>query len=72
MIATVTQIQNGCVKVRTRRNYVEETLEVSPTTARDLRVGDRLEVKRIVNNPYIVFIRIAEIDTGVRQHWRMR
>ena len=51
--ATVTSSKLGLVAVRVRRNPRQELLQGRHT---DLFVGDRIEVKRIVNNPYLVFV----------------
>ena len=51
MIATVTSVENGIVRARVRRNHRDEGLY---NRHYDLKVGDRVEVKRQTNNPYLV------------------
>ena len=51
MIATVTSVENGIVRARVRRNSRDEGLY---NRHYDLKVGDRVEVKRQTNNPFLV------------------
>lgn len=51
MQATVKKIEDGKVDVRVRRNHINERLDGRHT---DLKVGDKVEVKRVQNNPYLV------------------
>jgi len=51
MIATVASIEDGKITVRVRRNSHVETLY---RRHNDLSVGDRIEVKRQTNNPFLI------------------
>ena len=56
MQATVIGNVSGKVSVRVRRSSTPETLyRLHP----DLKVGQRVEVKREVNNPFVVFVRVV-------------
>jgi ferredoxin-NADP reductase len=50
-LGKVIESENGIVRVTVRRNNNSEGLYGLHT---DLRVGDKVEVKRVVNNPYLV------------------
>ena len=54
MQATVTRIDDGIVTVRVRRASRSEQLHKRHT---DLKVGDKVEVIRQVNNPYLLLWR---------------
>jgi len=54
MQATVTRITDGQVYVIVRRNYVEQYLNGSHP---DLKRGDKVEVKRVTNSPYLYRVR---------------
>ena len=54
MIATVVSIEDGNINVRVRRNSHVETLHHRHN---DLSVGDRIEVKRQTNNPFLIRIK---------------
>lgn len=54
MIAIVKKVEDGRVTALVRRNHRTETLEGRHD---DLKVGDRVEVKRVVNNPYLVRVK---------------
>lgn len=51
MLATVKKIQDGQVDCRVRRNCRNERLY---RLHFDLKIGDKIEVKRTPNNPYLV------------------
>jgi hypothetical protein len=51
MQAIVIKNENGIVTARVRRNYRNEQIQGRHD---DLRAGDRVEVVRKVNNPYLV------------------
>ena len=59
MQATVTTI-SPVVKARVRRGYQDETIQVPKHCIfhpdRGFKVGDKIEVRRQVNNPYLVFV----------------
>ena len=60
MIATVTSVNP--VKARVRRAHSSETIYNDSLSVENkqllaaVKVGDRLEVKRVTNNPYLVLI----------------
>ncbi len=69
MQATVTRITaGGELRVRVRRNHTDETI-----TSRDLKragteaiafaVGDRIEVARIANDPYLNFVSLVSLGS---------
>ena len=56
MIATVTKIERGQkveVRARVRRNYRDEGVSATQDRLAALQVGDRIEVKRVPNCPYL-------------------
>jgi len=54
MQATVTHIEDGKIKVRIRRNTSTQSLYNGRSL--DLKVGDKITVKRQTNNPYLIFV----------------
>ncbi len=59
MIATVTMIDGTRVMAKVRRNHKSESIyqtEANHKEVRSLKAGDRIEVKRVVNNPYLVYV----------------
>lgn len=54
MQAKVISVTDGKVLVQVRRSADRRHLF---TRELELRVGDRVEVKRQVNNPYLIFVR---------------
>lgn len=62
MIATVTNVsQDGIIQARVRRAYYCESLQGRHY---DLKVGDRVEVVRKTNNPYLVRVQTQPTNTG--------
>ena len=63
MIAIVTRVEGGKISAIVRRGHRVETLYLRHD---DLQVGDRVEVRRQVNNPYLVrvFPAIAPAVSG--------
>ena len=59
MQAIVKQINDGKIAVRVRRNYRNEILDLSHNEilANNFQIGDKLEVRRQANNPYLVFVK---------------
>lgn len=59
MKATVTRIQsNSVVMVRINRDYREHELYMHNVPA--LTIGQRIEVTRKPNNPYLIFVKTKE------------
>ncbi len=59
MQATVIETrQNGMVYARVRRASRAEALDLSENERRELRLtpGERIEVKRQTNNPFLVYV----------------
>lgn len=56
MLATVVKIHNGHIDVMVRRGHRVERLD-RPDQSMDLRIGDKVEVRRQVNNPYLIRVR---------------
>jgi hypothetical protein len=54
--ATVVKVEDGKVTARVRRSHRVETLY---NRHHDLNVGDKVEVKRVTNNPYLVRVQPA-------------
>ena len=59
MQATITSMMDG-VRARVRRGHKEEGVYVPGGYVADLRVGDRIEVERQPNNPYLIYLRVAD------------
>jgi hypothetical protein len=51
MQATVTKVDNQYVRAIVRRNYRDEAVQGKQP---DLKVGDKIQVRRQVNNPFLV------------------
>lgn len=57
MIATIISIDDEKrISVRVRRGSGFASLQASQDDKLTLRIGDRIEVKRQTNNPYIIFV----------------
>jgi len=59
MKATVTSIDQGHVRARVRRNRSSEGVMGTAVQLDQLRVGDRIEVRRVPNNPYLI---LCDVD----------
>jgi len=60
MQATVISTRDG-VKVRLRGGKTQEIYYRSIPESVELHIGDRVEVERQTNNPYLIFRHIAEL-----------
>ncbi len=57
MQATVIEAHEGMIWVRVGRNTAEEQLDYRQY---DLNVGDIIEVKRVVNNPFLTRVKSTD------------
>ena len=54
MQATIIKIADRHIYAVVRRNRRTEILDGGQDRHPDIKVGDKIEVKRVVNNPYLV------------------
>ena len=54
MKATVTHVSEGKVRARVTRSHRSEGVSGPAVQLDQLRVGDRISVRRVRNNPYLV------------------
>jgi len=57
MKAKVITNEAGKVTVKINRGYKLEILDVSYNESLTFKIGDVVEVKRVVNNPYLVVVK---------------